>query len=395
MKVSAHLKIMALLVWAVSCVFVGCHTTAPPLDGGEMAGAEGGEAAGEIMAGESVAGEVIAGEVIAGENMAGETGGEDGGNVMAGEMVAGEVIAGEMDEGPNFDPTSPLPTPVATTQAPPAKIAEASGGSVDSTCEGKYASEVRGWVVDEVGEPMKGAKVQLCIREFESGLLICLRPVDSEEGGYYSIPVPATSRCMAEAAFRSIVPRVAFAPMYCHARFPSMREDDVLRVTEPLVLYQTRPALSVMTEGESNRQRVEFLESLTVSFSAEALYGPTVDELGVRALPTTSPGLCFLEDGEEAPQIDGLFAFAPEGDFDGENASIRLQNSAGYAPGSQVALYVLGNLDCSLVNSDEALEEASWTQQGVGVVDDSGMWIDAPPETGLPCLSWMGYGPLP
>jgi hypothetical protein len=172
-------------------------------------------------------------------------------------------------------------------------------------------------------------------------------------------------------------------------------EDDVLRVTEPLVLYQTRPALGRSMEEGSDLISVEFLESLTLTFSAESLYGPTVDELGIRALPTDAPGLCFLEGGEGSPQVDGVFAFAPEGDFDGENASIRLQNSAGYEPGSQVALYVLGNLDCSVVDAPESLEEATWTQQGVGAVDDSGMWINAPAETGLPCLSWLGYGPIP
>ena len=372
---------------------VGCETTVPPVDVG---GEDAGESAGESMSGEEMAGEG-AGEMSAGEG-AGEM---SSGEMSAGEVQAGtEVMGGEMvDAGengpPTFDPAGPLPTPQRTSYDPPADIAEPSTATVDPNCGGHFVSEVRGWVVDEVGEPMSGAKVQLCVRDHNTGVLSCLRPQDTAEGGYFVVSVPESARCMGEAAFRSIVPNVAFAPMYCQADFSNEGEDGVLRVTEPLVLYQTRPAISSdEPDGSGDPKSVSFLGELTISFDPDKLYGPTFDELGARPIPMDGPGLCFIDPSQD-PQIDGLFAFAPEGDLDGVNATLRFPNTAGYAAGSNVAIYVLGNLSCSIIGAEEPLEEATWSQQALGVVDESGMWVEANAEQGLPCLSWFGYGLLP
>ena len=108
-----------------------------------------------------------------------------------------------------------------------------------------------------------------------------------------------------------------------------------------------------------------------------------------RPVPVDGPGLCFLED---QPAIDGLFNFYPEGDLLGSQASLKFPNNAGYEAGTEVALYTLGNLDCSIAGSEEGIDEAEWEEFGTAIVDEGGMWIEANMEQGLPCLSWLGYG---
>lgn len=373
---------------------VACETTAPPEEGGNEAGEIAGEIAGVTagtMAGES-AGNSAGTEAGA---VAGEEAGTNGGEEAGFDIISGGDQVGGMNDTPNFDPTSELPSPMATDLDPPASISDPSDGMVDENCGGHYISEVRGWVVDETGQPMSGARVQLCTRSFETGALTCLMPQTTNREGYYSVAVSESARCMSSAALRAIVPRVAFAPIYCHGVFEEGSADDVLRITEPLVLYQTRPALSITEPGsEEERYEINLPGALTLKLIAEDLYGPTVDELGGRALSPSDPGLCFLDHSEGGPQIDGVYAFAPEGDLTGSVASLTMANTSNYESGAQVQLYVLGNLDCSVEGMDEPIEEGEWTPIGTATVDEAGMLIQSDDMSGIPCLSWFGYGPV-
>ena len=310
------------------------------------------------------------------------------------EIISGGEEAGSEPETPSFDPSTPLPEPVATSMMPPEAIAEPGEGAVDDSCEGNYFNEVRGWVVDEVGEPMVGAKVQLCVRDYATATLACLSPQTTRTGGYFKVPVTESTRCMLSATLRAIVPRVAFAPMYCHGSFENDTGDGVLRLNDPIVLYQTRPAENTTSENsESNDVSVVFNSDLQMSFDGTSLYGPTVDELGGRSVAPDAPGLCFLDHSESAPQIDGVYAFAPEGDFTNSSAKISFPNTMGYAPGEEIQLYVLGNLDCSIEGMTESLEEGDWVPVATATVDMGGARIQTMDGAGIPCLSWLGYGP--
>ena len=341
------------------------------------AGAEAGVTAGVATGGTSAEAGVSAG-VEAGVE-AGVTAGTEAGTSGA------EVEVGRID------PSTPLPTPTETTLEPPASINEPREGATNEGCTGTWVEETRGWVVDERGQPLEGAKVQLCVREAESGTLSCLMPADSATDGSFSVSVPQNARCMSEATFRSLVPRERFATMYCHADLATASDDGALRVLEPLVLYETRPALEV-SEGDASVS-VSLPNELSVTFQPDDLFGADPDELWSRQLPPTAPGLCFLK--EASGQVDGLFTFSPEGDLSGSSSAVRFPNEIGYAPMSEVALYVLGNLDCSVVGQEEGIPEGEWARAGSAFVDASGMWIEADAEQGLPCFSWFGYGPLP
>ena len=386
----------SLLLLSTIQLLCACETTAPPSGGDSEAGEEiaGEQAAGEIMGGASDSGgEMMAGEAVAGEETAGE--------MNAGEQMAGfDIIAAGSDNGnepdrPTFDPSTPLPEPMATTLMPPEAIAEPGEAEVDASCEGNYFNEVRGWVVDELGEPMVGAKVQLCVRDYATATLACLSPQTTRAGGYFKVPVTASTRCMLSATLRAIVPRVAFAPMYCHGSFENDSGDGVLRLTDPIVLYQTRPAENVNADGnESSEASLIFNDDLQMTLNVESLYGPTVDELGGRSVSPDAPGLCFLKHSESAPQIDGVYAFAPEGDFTNDSAKVSFPNTMGYAPGEEIQLYVLGNLDCSIEGMSESLEEGDWVPVTTATVDMGGARIETADGAGIPCLSWLGYGPV-
>jgi hypothetical protein len=289
-----------------------------------------------------------------------------------------------MEPQGRFDPSAPLPTPTATPLSPPASISAPGDDTPDPACAASWVAEARGWVVDEVGRAVEGAKVQLCVRVAGSGNLLCLMPADTGADGAFSLSVPNDARCLDELTFRTLVPRERYATMYCHAHISDVGADGVLRAASPLVLYETRPALSA--EGGS----VTLTGDLTVSLDdPSTLLGQDLAEVWGRPVSPGAPGLCFLGEGA---QVDGLFAFAPEADVVGAAAALRFPNAAGYPRGAQVALYALGNLDCTL-EGEERIEEGDWGRFGTGVVDAAGAWVEVPEMGGLPCLSWFGYGP--
>jgi len=298
--------------------------------------------------------------------------------------TAGATAGAEAPPRGRFDPAAPLPEPAATPLAPPAAIAAPAAHAPDPACAGSWVAEARGWVVDEVGRAVEGAKVQLCVRVAGSGSLLCLMPADTGADGAFSLSVPNDARCLDELTFRSLVPRERYATMYCHAQLSDVGADGVLRAVSPLVLYETRPALA------SDAASVTLAGDLTVRLDdPSALFGQDLADVWGRPVAPTAPGLCFLGEGA---RVDGLFTFAPEADVVGAAAALRFPNAAGYAPGAEVALYALGNLDCTL-GGEERVEEGDWDRFGTGVVDASGAWVEAPAAGGLPCLSWFGYGP--
>ena len=369
---------LSTIVLCIAGLTTGCDGDDPKEEGGAEAGQAGAMSAGIEGGGASGGAEPGGVDVNAGGVSAGVMGGTAGGE------------AG-MDYG-RVNPNDPLPTPAQTTLPTPESITTPSDGGANTGCTGSWVEEARGWVVDEVGQPLEGAKVQLCVRIAESGALVCLMPADSASDGSFGVTVPTDARCMSGATFRSLIPREKFAPIYCHAGVSEVSADGVLRVTEPLVLYETRPATSLEESGDLTT--AHYAGDVSLTLNPEAIYGPSdLNALWGRALSTDAPGLCFLEEG--GPQLDFIFTFSPEGDVTGETATVKLANSAGYEPGAELALYALGNLDCSVVGQDEGVEEGEWTQVGTATVDATGMWVEASGANGLPCLSWFGYGPLP
>ena len=86
---------------------------------------------------------------------------------------------------------------------------------------------------------MVGAKVQLCVRDYAAKNTDCLTPQDTGAEGFFKVPVTASTYvCLLQPyvhwywCFRSHVLSCSFA---------GDTGDGVLKIIEPLTLYQTRP----------------------------------------------------------------------------------------------------------------------------------------------------------
>jgi hypothetical protein len=250
----------------------------------------------------------------------------------------------------------------------------------DPSCAATWAVFFEGFVVDEQGRPVQGAKAQMCVRN-PADRLLCLNPVDTEADGFFSIIVPENARCVAEATMRSLKPGADVSTFYCHVE----AEDAVVLLDSPAVLFPTQRPAALPPEGDINQERtVTFSDGLELDVTPFDFFGTYGDLAAARIDPAE---LCFLE-GQDTPR--GVYAFSPEGDIDGEGFPVRIPNSDGLAPGTAVDLFVLGGLSCTLANG-QSVAESEWAKFGTARVSGDGAMIVSDPGVGVPCLGWLGW----
>ncbi|MFN3201225.1 MAG: hypothetical protein ACE366_22685 [Bradymonadia bacterium] len=346
--------------------------------GGGMAGAGGmGGGGGEPGGAGGMAGGA-GGEIMGGAGGLGGMGGEPGG-------AGGDVGGG----GPGVAP----PPPVETELDMPASIAEPPAQVIPRppSCgaEFEWVTEIRGWVVNDQGQAVSGAKAQACINIAPDGMLLCLQPADTRADGAYTISVNAEAQCMEKVAQRVLLPGSEQATSYDVATFDTVT-DGIMRLDSPTVLYRTVGG-DLPPEGDGAAPRtVTFYDGLEVEVVPDRFFS-SYDRLGVRRIdPEDAPGLYFLED---EPTPTAIYAFVPEGDVQGTPFTVRIPNETELPPGTTVDLFALGGLNCTLADG-EHVPEGDWERYGEGVVDAEGVYIVSEGESGgLPCLNWMGYAP--
>lgn len=255
--------------------------------------------------------------------------------------------------------------------------------------DGKIVLFVRGAVQDGTsGNPLPDARPQACVRVADSSnTLICVRPSTTDETGAFTQSIPFDAQCMAGITFRVSLPQTHRASVYCKAELPE--SSPALNVEAPFVLYPTEPATELPDLGDPQASRtVRFASGLELDLVPGDLYFPsgTYDDLAATPVDPTGPGLCFLD---PAAPVNGLMAFSPEVDVTGAPLPVRIPNTTNLAVGTEVELFVLGGLDCTLA-SGEPLPEGVWQSIGRGQVSADGSLIEAP-DTGVPCLTWLGY----
>ncbi|MCB9535161.1 MAG: hypothetical protein H6704_02775 [Myxococcales bacterium] len=288
-----------------------------------------------------------------------------------------------VDEDVDWQPEVPAAVGADIPDAPTDRPAE---------CAAEWVSVVRGWVVAPGGAPLPGAKAQVCLRVSPSNTLRCLRPGDADAEGVFTVQVPDEVRCVSHAAMRVLLPGSGKAATYCEVDVTGA--PPVLRLPDPLVLFQTRPALDLPPEGDRDAERpIVIDDGLVLDLVPRRYYtgAGTYEDIAGRRVPVDARGLCFLDDG---PPLDGLYALYPEGSVDAPGAPVHLPNTTGLPPGTTVELFVLGGLDCRGADG-RTLPEASWTVFGTGTVRADGTMIDSDPGVGLPCLTWLGYRRAP
>jgi hypothetical protein len=308
----------------------------------------------------------------------GGTGGAGGTGGMPDATVA-DMAQPDMEQ-PTIEWTTPdgVAEPV---ENPPANNGE---------CRATFVGAFRGWIADQSGYPVRGAKAQACVIVEPGSTLICLRPADVDDNGVYTVSVPENSACISSVAMRVLKPGAGLATNYCN-EVPAdvVGADGVIRTTDPYVIYPTDPAAEVPEGALDDTVTVRYEDGLEVDVTA-ARYFPTSGSLSqarARKIDPADRGLCFLE-GQPAP--DGLYAFWPEAAIDDAGYPVRIPNTDGLAAGAKVSLFVVGGLECG-TEAGVHIPEGEWFEFGTGTVTADGATIASDAGSELPCFTWLGY----
>ncbi len=306
----------------------------------------------------------------------GGMGGADGGSGGDGgeDLGFGGVPADEIDSGWAYVAPASLDDPLPDLERP------ASCGP-----EHGFFAGARGWIVAPGGDAISGAFAQLCVHT-ATGQFICLSPARSDFDGVYTVEIPEKVRCLDKVAMRVLDPSTNRGTVYCS--IDPMAGPGV-RLREPSVLPTARPALSLPPKGDVKAPReVVFDDGLAMQVTPSLFFsGGDVGYAGFggRRIPTDAVGLCG-----EAPSFDGLYVLFPEGQIDAPGFELKIPNADGYPADAAVELFVLGGLDCQLLDGTQ-VPEASWAKFGEGRVSGDGAHIISEPGSGLPCFTWLAY----
>lgn len=213
-----------------------------------------------------------------------------------------------------------------TSTADAGADAEATDASDAPVCSANLVTSVRGNVVDEVGDPLIGARVQPCIVRGDDAWL-CLAPTDAESTGSFERTFDGANTCMKKLAMRVIgpldeTPRYSIA--YCQADVATREDVDVGTVHLVPVLPPTDVVGDeahyasglVMTVGDADGEPSALLASVD---------GPTI-------------GCGALREAAVA-----IVSFAPEGIRDATRIT-RIPVPASVADGTNLDIFVLGGL---------------------------------------------------
>jgi hypothetical protein len=266
--------------------------------------------------------------------------------------------------------------------------------SADIACRFTWVGAYRGWVADHTGRPATGAKAQACIITQPGDVLVCLRPNDADADGVFTITVPETAACTSAVTMRVLRPGTGQATNYCVADVTDTGADHVLRTPDPYVVYAT-DAAQVPTIGDDLLavKTIQYADGLQVDVVPDRMFptSGTIEQARARLIETDDRGLCFVD---RAAPPDRLWAFWPEAAVDGAGFAVHIPNTDNLPAGSQVELFVLGGLECSLEDGTH-IAEGNWTPFGTGTVRADGAYIDSDAGSGLPCFTWFGYKALP
>ena len=305
----------------------------------------------------------------------------------AGDM-GGQLDQGSMDsdispdEGVEPDQTVPDLGPQPFPDVGPVDPPDAS--SLECPPDSPNIHTVTGRVLNDEGRGMGDTKVQICVRLFENGELLCLRPSDTRTSGQFLLRIGESARCMTSATLRILKPLTDHATAYCH--LPD--GEGLIEIADPFTLYRTTRASTLPPEGDKLTIRtVEFANvGVQIDVVPDLLYSggaPPYEMLAATKIQPGDPRFCLVE---ESP-FDGIIAFSPELDIEDTPAPLRIQTEL--APGTQVDLYVLGGLSCLLADGT-LVEEGTWAQFASTTVGDAGL-ISVDDDEGIPCLNYLAW----
>ena len=268
----------------------------------------------------------------------------------------------------------------------------------DPACSGRWTTVLGAVIADERGTPLEDGRGQACIRDANSGVLTCLRPIPSCAGGVFEQVLPESVRCIGNLVVRVFDPARpdlnadvpgSFADTFCDVDLPPSPAE--LRIAEPFVLYETTPVPDLPPEGDRNATRtVRFAGGLELDITPATIFGDWgYDRLAARKLAARDPVPCFRRSTD--PDFHGVWGFTPNINVTGDVGFPLRVAETGLSGGTMVDLYVLGSIDCALTSDfSTVVEEGHWMRYGGAIVDDNGAFSAT-----LPCFNWFGYAVRP
>ncbi len=251
----------------------------------------------------------------------------------------------------------------------------------DPACNGRWTTTLEGRLIDDNNDPIAAGLAQTCIRAQGGASLLCLRPETTCTDGTFANEIPMNGRCVEAMIMHSFVPGGDYADTYCELELPANGVQVTL--ADPVPVYRTTPPVNLPPEGDRSVARtVDFGRGLTMEVTPNGIF-EGYDQLSAYELQPNHPSPCFIGNGD--PDFTRVIGFAPNLDITGGDWPFRIANS-GLNPGANVNFYVLGGLDCRLVDQGELVEEAHWEQYATGTVNADGS-LDG----NLPCLNWVAY----
>ncbi len=259
----------------------------------------------------------------------------------------------------------------------------------DESCGARWVAGVRGRVRDELGQPVDSGLVQMCLRT-EDHSQLCLAPEPIDADGWYRVVLDREIRCLEQVTLRVTQEDQPTSVAFC--RLPMRPVYGVLDAPDDLVLHRLDAPTELPARGDPGSMRtLRFGSGLELDVVPRDLEFPdTYDRLAARPVdPAAAPCWGFEEEGsgEEAPALDGLWAFGPEAGID-PGAGMRLPETTGLPDGAPVELWLVGGT-YTLLPDGAQVEEGELVRYGAGHVQGGHVVPD--PGSELPYLSWVGY----
>lgn len=252
----------------------------------------------------------------------------------------------------------------------------------DPACTAHWVAGIRGRALDELGQPLAGGILQMCLRT-EDHTQLCLAPTDVEPDGWYRVVLDRELRCIQQVTLRLSARDGAASTTYCRA--PMAPVYGVLDIDEDLVVHSLEVPVERPGVGDATAMRtLRFPDGLEVdAVPGDFEFPEAYDQLAAGRVDPANAD-CFLD---EAPSLLGLYAFGPESGI-APGAGFRIPEGTGLADGSRVELWIVGGTYTHLADG-EWIEEGTFVPYGHGTV--SGGAIAPDPGSELPYLTWLGY----
>lgn len=272
----------------------------------------------------------------------------------------------------------PAPKPVLTKEE----------SEKPASCTDSWVSVAVGKVATDSGEAVEGALVGYCVKAERN---VCLAPIKSEKGGWYTYRVEGDKRCVKEIVARAEAPEGStgkYSVAYCP--IPTTAQSGLLEVSTKLVLYSLDAPAAPATAA---RTPVKFPSGIELTFAPEDLLEKEMaGKIGAKMVDLASPP-CFVKASDA---LSMLVVFGPDVNvklfYDKPKIGFKVPNTAKLAEGSKVDLLILGGFQTFLTKeSTEVVEEGSFAPYGTGTV--KGGFVVPDPGSELPGLTALGIRP--